>query len=292
MGYGIDDGSKYYAFDGMHCNYNNIMTDAEEQSEEATVEQDKITLNKLKEKFLASLLTFESNLSIRNHLVKRTLVNDEKYMIRRYAQKENLPQKYSLVAEQKEGLDILLKNFLKQIARIDLNERIRAEIHDLIQKTYENEGNKTAYQRVGLIRSYIYETVKSKYGSDIGCDLPSSPTRCILSACRLHLNLFDIRKNNLEYLKSQISLNESQYNIEMQTPLLSMHKKSNKKIIPHWKAQHMKTLLYFNNKSSREVIDSILNLDVKLERANYLDSVLFTVIGNNYLEKLIKLMKI
>ena len=99
MGYGIDDGSKYYAFDGMHCNYNNIMTDAEEQSEEATVEQGKVTLNKLKKNFLASLLTFQSNLSIRNHLVKKILVNEEKYMIRRYAQKESLPQKYSLVAE-------------------------------------------------------------------------------------------------------------------------------------------------------------------------------------------------
>lgn len=292
MGYGIDDGSKYYAFDGMHCNYNNIMTDAEEQSEKASVEQDKITLNKLKQKFLASLLTFESNLSIRNHLVKKILINDEKYMISRYSKKENLPQKYSLVAEQKEGLAILIKNFLKQIARIDLNEKIRAEIQHLINDTYENEGNNTAYNRVGLIRSYIYEAVKKKHGSDIGCDLPTNPTRCILSACRLHLNLFDIRKNNLDYLKSQIILNKSQYNIEMNTPLLSRYEGSNKKTTPHWKAQHMKTLLYFNNESSREVIDAILDFDVKLERDKYLDNILFAVLRNNYLDRLINLLKI
>lgn len=283
-----EDKEYYYASDGMYFNYDAIKTESQEYEEEL----DKIKLNKLKLKISAGLLTFKSNLSIRNHLVNVILANDEKYMVRRYSQKENLPFKYSLVAEQKEGLDILIKNFLKQIARIALNENIRAEIHELIQNIYENEGNKTAYQRVALIKSYIYEAVKSKYGSDIGCDLPSNPTRCILSACRLHLNLFDIRKNNLDYLKKQIILNKSQYNTEMNTPIISIHDNSNKKITQHWKAQHMKTLLYFNHESSRKVIGSILNLNVKLERVDYLESILSTVMGNNYLEKLIKFMKI
>ncbi len=292
MGYGIDDGIDNYAFDGMYCDYNAIKTQTEKDAEDRLSKKLKGQLKKLKQNFLASLLTFESNLSIRNYLVKKILINNEKYMIRRYAKKENLPIKYSIVAEQKEALDILLKNFLKQVARINLNENIRTDIQQIIHATYENKENNTAYQRVGFIRSYIYETVKKQYGSDLGCDLPPEPTRCLLSACRLHFNLFDIRKNNLEYLKSQIALNESQYNIEMKAPLLLRHKNSNKKVTPHWKAQHMNTLLYFNDESSRKVINAILNFDVKIERACYLDNLLNSIIDLNYLERLIKLIKI
>jgi len=294
MNYGGDE--EHYGFDGMYCNLDTLKSDAEEEAEEQTKveaqKQAEETKKKLEKRFLASLLTFESNLSIRNHLVKKILINGEKKMIRNYTKREKLPQKYSLVAEQNNGLEILIKNFLKQIARIELNEKVRTEVQHLIHKIYENKENHTAYQRVALVRSYIYKAVENKYGSGMGYGLPVHPTKCILSASRLHLNLFDIRKNNLDYLKSQIILNDSYYNIEMNTPLLSIHKDPNKKKTPHWKAQHMRTLLYFSNDSSTGVINSILDIDVNLDKDKYLNSLLLIVIRNNYLEELIKFMKI
>jgi hypothetical protein len=237
--------------------------------------------------FLIELIPYScSSLSIRNFIIKKLLTSFEENMIKGYASKEQLPKKYVLVAKEKNSLPSLIKCFLKQIAKINLDETIRDEICKLTNKIYKNVENSTVYDRVFLIRSYIYSTVKNYYCKDVGYDLPSSPMRYILSACRLHLNLFDIRENNVDYLIEQIALNKSQYDIEIHTPLTSMHKKTNKKHTKHWKAQHMKTLLDYNIKKS-EIYDLyfVLNLDVGLERDCYLEKI-YSRFSPNVLERL------
>jgi hypothetical protein len=263
----------YYAFDGMYFNYEQVESEVEDNINAGKQQKEIVLIQKQKNELMQHLSGYESNFAIQKYLLKKILSSDEKYMIMRYATSENLPEKYLLVAEKKDGLITLIKGFLKHIAKLNLDEKVVNKIQKLVADIYANNKNQIVYYRVAMIRTFLYQLVDDKYGSVSGQRLPVNHTKNILSACRLHLNLHDMKNKSSVYIEEQIILNKQQYDREMKTEFPSRDYDSTKRFIPHWKARHMKTLMYFNLKKSREVRDEILTLDINIPRENYIKRV-------------------
>lgn len=275
----LDTPSGYhYAYDGMYCDLDKIVSQAEEdyiaRQEEKYRKIRKLEKLKIIKAISKKLPGYSSNESIREVLFKKIIKHDEYYMINRYASSENLPDKYVFIAKDQNGLETLIKGYIKHVTKTQLNHQLIEKIENIVEELYENKNNDIVYNRVALIRIFLYQIVEKKYGSGAGFQLPSDVTKNILSACRLHLNLYDIRHKNTEYIVHQIKLNKNQHKYEMSKKANKSRIQENKKNIPHWKARHMKTLLFFNNKESREVCNVIWEISLNISRSAYIDQAL------------------
>jgi hypothetical protein len=278
MSYDSDDGEQYYAFDGMHCDYDHIISEAEEQAiewaEAQLVETNKIELQKIKMKFATYTSGCESNIQIRNVILDRLFRGNQEYMIGRYARNEKLPFDFVIAAKQSDGINILTKSLLNRIGKIELTKSVCDSIDALVCDVYTNIKNEIIYYRVSSIRTFIYETIDEHYGKNACVQLPVEAMMNFLSACRLHLNLYDIKHRNSQYQEYQLKLNSEAYSYEMckqedESSLLQ----NSKKYMPHWKARHMKTLAYFNEPKYRQCLDQVINLNIDLGRAEYLEQI-------------------
>lgn len=196
-----------------------------------------------------------------------------KAMVTRYAYRENLNNGYVWVAESDGGLYFLISNLFKKI-NIILCDDVKKSINNLIKNLYENDNENIVYNRVGLIQAFIHSEFVRCYDSSALEKVDNETMRSFLSACRLHLYLYDLKHKSEEYNLKQIELTQLAYNYEMSKVDKIKVLPSGKKFFPRWKAQHMKHLFYFNYSSRRTDFKILDAIDKTLSKREFLENVI------------------
>ena len=143
---------EYYAFDGMFFNY-----DAYELSEHRAnnlSEKTRRDQKEVEDHVKAYLDHMTSVIEIRKSVLSDLLKSRETYMVRRYARKEGLPYIFVETARKREGLYILIKEFVSRVMRVAIDDATQANIKAIVRSTYGNTED-IVYHRVGDVRRFI-----------------------------------------------------------------------------------------------------------------------------------------
>jgi len=207
-----------------------------------------------------------NNTEIKNKVIKKILLNSLDKMIANYMQKEALPSEFVKVSKQKNGLEILIKYFFKNNGGYILTKELIDEINIFLNDIYENDKLDIVYERVGKIQKFIHQKIDDKYGYGAHLNLDTKKMKNILSASRLHLNIFDIKNYNMNTLIQLIE--ESKKNS------FKAYMSSNKFYYPMWKARGMKSLIYFLEPYIQDKIYNIYYLDKGLNTKIFKNKIL------------------
>ncbi|MDT8399675.1 MAG: hypothetical protein RQ899_13785 [Pseudomonadales bacterium] len=135
----------------------------------------------------------EYNYQARNKLVKLLFQDELAYSISAYANEEKLSCEYLQIVKNDNCLNVMLKGFLNKACKIDLSKSLVLEIDSLVDKVHINEDVDIVYNRVSEIQGFIHDTVDRAYGTGTQLNLPTTLVKSLLSATRLHLNIWDIK---------------------------------------------------------------------------------------------------
>jgi len=214
-----------------------------------------------------------NNTEIKNKVIKKILLNSLDKMIANYMQKEALPSEFVKVSKQKNGLEILIKYFLKNDGGYILTKKLIDEINIFLDDIYRNDKLDIVYDRVGKIQKFIHQKIDDKYGYGTHLNLDTQKMKNLLSASRLHLNIFDIKNYNMNTLMQLIEESkEKSFEAYMSSNdnILS----SNNFYYPMWKARGMKSLIYFLEPYIQDKIYNIYYLDKKLNTEIFKNKIL------------------
>lgn len=142
---------------------------------------------------------FDDNYTIRNQVINYFIKSNYLDMINNYSIKEKLPRDYINIANTNKCLEITLKTFFKNHANIPLSLEIITKIKLLIQEL-DNDSLNIVWDRVKKIQIFIHKEVDLILGSGASHDLPAEEMKNLLSLYRLHLNLKDIKSENIDNL--------------------------------------------------------------------------------------------
>jgi hypothetical protein len=251
IGYDDDPWDEYQLKQAREDDKKNSEMKAKERDEFTKLERDEFT------KLIAGLNSKEQ---IQNKIIKKLFNDSLDYMIYRYAKKEALPLEHVKIVQQQNCLAILIKGFLKKVGGFVLNSEIVDEITGFIEVTYMNNDLEIVYDRVAKIQKFIHEKIDKKHGKGAHRNLPIKHIRNLLSASRLHLNIFDIKYMDINSLSYLIDKSRETSNIVMINPTKIALPKG-KKYIKNWRVRHMKSLLYYNKRDLRCKIHEISHLD-------------------------------
>jgi hypothetical protein len=231
----------------------------EEQEEQEDAEKKVLAQRYKKKKSTAIKLIagLNNKEQIQNKIIKKLFHDELDYMINRYAKKESLPIEYIKIAQQQNCLEILIKGFLKKDGEYVLTSEIIDEINSFIEIIYMNDDLEIVYQRVAKIQKFIHGKIDAKHGQDAHLNITVKHIRNLLSACRLHLNLYDFKYKDINSLIYIIDKSKEASDAEMINPTKVVIPKG-KKYIKNWRVRHMKTLFYFTPIEKK--INKILHL--------------------------------
>jgi len=214
-----------------------------------------------------------NNTEIKNKVIKKILLNSLDKMIANYMQKEALPSEFVKVSKQKNGLEILIKYFLKNDGGYILTKKLIDEINIFLDNIYRNDKLDIVYDRVRKIQKFIHQKIDDKYGYGTHLNLDTKKMKNLLSASRLHLNIFDVKNYNMHTLMQLIEESkEKSFEAYMSSNdnILS----SNNFYYPMWKARGMKSLIYFLEPYIQDKIYNIYYLDKKLNTEIFKNKIL------------------
>ena len=200
---------------------------------------------------------------IKNKLIRKILLESLDDMIDNYIRKEDLPSEFKKVSKQRNGLEILIKYFLKNDGGYILTKELIDEINIFLDDIYTNNKLDIVYERVAKIQKFIHQKIDDKYGYGAHLNLDTKKMKNLLSASRLHLNIFDIKNYHIQILIELIEESKEksfrEYMSSNNNKLLS----SNKSYSSIWKARGMKSLIYFLEPYIQNKIYDIYYLDIK-----------------------------
>ncbi len=93
-------------------------------------------------------------------------------------------------------------------------------------------------------------------GNDLNV-LDREVMRRLLSLCRLHIAISDLKKKDLDLIKVELVQNKLASEEINESPYIKMF---NRKHIPYWKKRHLKSLLHFSKQEDRIILRGLLNL--------------------------------
>ena len=273
MGYSESSREMDYAFDGMYLNVDSIIGS---DGEEAVKALDTARLDALREKhnkLIRSVSGVATNEGVREKSIRMLLKFSEDFMVARYAKTENLSYEYIVVAKETQGLKLIIYSFFSGIGNIRLDNQLSNTVESFAERIYRNTAEKIVYYRVQDVQVFLHRCVERVHGPDAVANLPVEGMRKMLSACRLHLSLFDQREKSLSYNITQMKASADAYQGEMRREYVAVLQPTGKTHMSRWKARHMKTLMYFNAPETRECYKRLYELDVLLERNKYIERV-------------------
>jgi cupin superfamily acireductone dioxygenase involved in methionine salvage len=159
---------------------------------------------------IKQLSVCQSNIQIRNKIIKILLNTNIDNCISYYAKYEYLPEKYVRLAKENNCLETLIKSFLKAHLHYDITTSICTEINSLLYTIY-NVNEDIVYNRVKKIQKFIHEKADTKYGCNAYLKLSPKAMRKLLSTARLHLNIFDAKVLEAETLISIIEKSRNEH---------------------------------------------------------------------------------
>ncbi|MFA0553875.1 hypothetical protein AB4538_23850 [Vibrio lentus] len=243
------DSTDDYLCDGVYWNWDSEQ-DLEPSSEDDLTSQDEI---KMIEEVTFSE-SFSSSEAYRSHHFFGILTSNLPYMANRYCRYENLSKDYAEVAMQ--------KNVLKDIAfvhatnlGINLTLKHIKKLDEIVMDIYNNTPRYSVYNRVGTLQHFLHECTLEQ-GKKIDC-LDRDVMRKLLSLCRLHIAISDIRKKNIDLIMDELIKNNLDSNKNSLTPYVS---KLNRQYITNWKQRHLRSLLHFCPLVERQILKGLINL--------------------------------
>ncbi len=174
---------------------------------------------------------------------------------------EILTYDYIYIAKQKNCINILIKSFLKKNKGYVLTSEIVDNIDLFTKKIYANQNKDIVYDRVYKIQQFIHIKIDEKYGESAHLKLPRKTMKNILSASRLHLNLEDIKHENINSLINLIKKSEQASISEAKHPMKVILSDLGVSYINHKRTRDMKSLIDFGYFDIESKIFDIANLD-------------------------------
>lgn len=241
----------YYLCDGVYWNW-----DAEqdvELSKENDFASEYVTQMAEAEE-VAFSKNFSSSEAYRSHHFFEVLTANIPYIANRYCRYENLSKDYAEVAMQKNVLkdiafvhatDLGINFTLKHIKKLD----------EIVLNIYNNTPRNSVYNRVGTLQHFLHECTLEQ-GNKIDC-LNREVMRKLLSLCRLHIAISDVRKKNIDLIKDELIKNNLDSKEHSQTPYVIM---LNRQYIQNWKQRHLRSLLHFCPLVERNTLKGLINL--------------------------------
>lgn len=207
------------------------------------------------------VLGLDNPIEIKNKVIRKILLESLDGMIDNYMRKEALPFELVKVSKQRNGLEILIKYFLKNDGGYILTKELIDEINIFLDDIYRNNKFDIVYERVGKIQKFIHQKIDDKYGYGAHLNLNTKKMKNILSASRLHLNIFDIKNYNMNTLIQLIEKSKEKSFREYMSSNNNILLSSNKSYYRMWKARGIKSLIYFLEPSMQNKIYKIYYLD-------------------------------
>ncbi|MFS1940441.1 hypothetical protein BCU90_11070 [Vibrio lentus] len=198
--------------------------------------------------------SFTSSEAYRSHHFFKVLTSNMPYMANRYCQYENLSKDYAEVAMQKNVLkDIVFVHSTNLSISFTLAHIKKLDV--IVLDIYNNINRNTVYNRVGTLQSFLHECTLAQ-GKQIS-RLDIEVMRKLLSLCRLHIAISDVRKKSIDLIKEELFQNNLDSKGNSHSPYVSMLKKQ---YIPNWKKRHLRSLLHFCPQVEREVLKGLISL--------------------------------
>lgn len=204
----------------------------------------------------------DNHTQIKNKVIRKILLESLDSMIDNYMHKETLPFDLVKVSKQKNGLEILIKYFLKNDGGYILTKKLIDEINIFLDDIYANDKLDIVYERVGKIQKFIHQKIDNKYGYGTHLNLNTKKMKDILSASRLHLNIVDIKNYHIQTLIELIEKSKEKSFKEYMSSNNSILLSSNKSYYDRWRARGMHSLIYFLEPYIQNKIYNIYYLDI------------------------------
>jgi len=224
--------------------------------------------NTEQQKTILLISGLSENKDIKNTVIKEIFNNNLDEAINIYTQKENLPLEYVKIAKLNNGLEILLKSFLKNTCFFTLDNKILLEIDNLIKYVYTNKDNHITYYNVKNIQIFLHKCVEDKYGKNTHLDLDKQTMKHILSSARLHLEIHMINYNNhfscFDLLDKSIKKRKKEKKKPSRPKLLK-----GQKYVPYWRIQHFVSIIEYIPSNYFSKIEKINKLKIIQSVQNY-----------------------
>ena len=202
-------------------------------------------------------------------IISRFLIETERpHISLRYAKRERLPEEFRIAALRNDAAPILVKSYLRKILKIYPDDEVNSEIIKLTQGIYENLGNKTTFDRVGEIQSFIHSVADKTNGGGACLDLPSQSTRNLLSACRLHIGLKDSIDPGTKYWGRIWDAENSASEKEYKNPEAGFIP-DRKKRIKWWRVPQMKPVSSYASSATRSILQRLAQLPYETDIQRY-----------------------
>lgn len=214
-------------------------------------------------------LTVGTAEAFRQNLFNDVLRRGLQSMAIRYCDYENLPSDYAEVALQKFILADSIEQHLK-MQSITLSEREFNELAGIVANLYKNKNNKNIYSRVGEIQHYVHLKAKKYLGNHGELKLNSEIMRKLLSLSRLHLNIVDLKKSNIDVIINELKVNHQTRGRKID-PFPNYLLKAGKRFIKNWKVRHLRSLLFFATRDERDFLQKLLKMDVSVSLDKFIE---------------------
>lgn len=214
------------------------------------------------------LNNLRKNIKYRDNILKDIINVHFDNLVMKYVLSECLPNDYKNIALQVDGLKIFLKAFVKQQCKLLIDDKLLIEIDEFIGMIYINLNNEIVYTRVNEIQHYLHNKFNEKNGKNSHYNLDKILMKNLLSAIRLHLNIYDLRNKDIETLIQIRNKTKNEIQLEYKNPSKNSLIQ-NQKFIPIWKAKKMKTLIDFMSPNFIGKFNSIINSNLNLSQYDY-----------------------
>lgn len=209
----------------------------------------------------------ETSISVMRRKIRHLIYKDcVDYAIWRYSNHEKMPKEYRSVVKLNNCISVLLKGYFTKILALDVDKNLLSKIEGISKETTVNFDLEIPYLRVSKIQSFIHANVQKQSGPGSHLELPTEPTRILLSAARLHCEYMDITTRDYKYLED--ILTKGVHAVRGATESLSesgcvaaepywANTGLSKTYYPKWRVRHLRSLEHYFPENVRPVIDSL-----------------------------------
>ncbi|WP_060988268.1 hypothetical protein [Photobacterium leiognathi] len=270
MTYGNGGIGDNYAFDGMYCNIDRIISQDEEDKLEDERRLSQLSRERLKLKLMKHLSKYSNHEDVLFHTTRYLLKEQKNNLILNYLKKEELPCFYKDVVNQRDALQILIRAFFINVVGSELDYFEYNRLEELVVKVSENKDRETAYSRVTEIRSLIYDIVDYKSEREqLKLPLDLVETKNLLSACRISLLLSDFLNKHVNYQSEVNERTKKEFAYEISRPLENAKLANGKSYIARWKARHLHTLEYYASAEIGRGLRKLQAIDISVDIEAY-----------------------
>jgi len=239
--------------------------------------EDKYMKFKRKHTAIQLVAGLNSNEAIQESILKQILLEKLDDAIYSYQFGDSSPQymyaqyisrEYTDIAKDENAIFILISNLFQNHQAIYKDITPTQEFIENIEKLINDIGtiykDEIVYDRVGRVQKFIHNIIIDKYGEYSHYNLEVQDMKDLLSAVRLHLNIYDIKKLNLKSLLEMQTRTMNTVAMEIKSPKEYIPRQ-NKKFRHLWRATRTLSLLGFYKKDYIQDVlsatDSTLPLD-------------------------------